>query len=372
MILPNLAERIAWYQERLRPEDNAFGNGIADWTITAEYVQNPTVNGEPIWGCMGSPSDGGMTKLTPEDIAAKRAHIILRMPTSAAELPEVDRTLLHELGHVLVAPMQSTNRAAEENAMHSLDYFFSKLSPDEGQALARGIQTPMARAYRAEPAKDGDMPDNAPTDDKDKKEPDKPAMAQEGGRRSVAEIEQDLVKAALANQPTDDLVKELIAAKVAEMANATAAAPPAPPPPEMGMKPEDAYARKAAENTKESIEAIIEANPHLNDGQRAMARKQATAKDARELVGTYPRPSNQNEPAKLGLQNPKAGGNAPTVRARALQADDDVMARVHRAASSDDTAGLHLDVPGHILAWSPTDWLREQYGAFQRARKGAA
>jgi hypothetical protein len=150
MIAPNLSERIAWYQERLRPEDSAMGNGIADWTITAEYRSGLKVDGADIWGCMCSPSKlPELQKLTADDIAAKRAHIVIRTPENADDLAEVERTLLHELGHVLVAPMQSTNREAEENAMHSFDHFFSKLSPEQGAILARAMQNPMARAYRA-------------------------------------------------------------------------------------------------------------------------------------------------------------------------------------------------------------------------------
>ena len=86
---------------------------------------------------------------------------------------------------------------------------------------------------------------------------------------------------------------------------------------QQGMKPEDAYARARTEWAKErteAIEAIIDANPHLDDKQKAMARKQSTVAAARELIATYPRVANQNEPARMGMEkNPKLG--APETRA---------------------------------------------------------
>lgn len=64
--------------------------------------------------------------------------------------------------------------------------------------------------------------------------------------------------------------------------------------------------------------------------------------------------------------------NQKSVRERALEADPEVLARVRSATSNKDTLGLHLDTPGHIVVWSPTDLLKEQYGAFKRGRQGAA
>jgi hypothetical protein len=65
-----------------------------------------------------------------------------------------------------------------------------------------------------------------------------------------------------------------------------------------------------------------------------------------------------------------AGGGKMSVRERALQASPEVMARVKRATSEEDTGGLALDVPGHVLAWSPTEFLKEHYAAFGRAQNG--
>ena len=169
-IVPSASDLIARYQDLLRPEDPAFGNGIADWTISSEYQDDPQSEngGGPIWGCMCSPSRlPELVKLQSEDIAAKRAHIILRSPKSVDDIAELHRTVLHELGHVLVAPMGSENREAEENAMHSLDHFFSKLSPEQSAVLARAFQNPMARAYRA---KEKAMPDMEENKDKPEKE----------------------------------------------------------------------------------------------------------------------------------------------------------------------------------------------------------
>lgn len=319
MIAPNLSERIAWYQERMRPEDPAFGNGIADWTITSEYDADPqSENGSgPIWGCMCSPSvlasEGIRVKLQPSDIAAKRAHIVVRTPKSEADIDEIERTILHELGHVLVAPMKSEDREAEENAMHSLDHFFSKtkLSPEQGAILARSFQNPMARAYRA---KEKAMPDMEENKDK----PDKGAS--EGGKkpamqvRSVPEIEADLIKAVLAGQPTDELAKELVAAKAMAEAGGPASEPAPAPAPEMGMKPEEAYARKVkAEAQSEAVKAFVDAL-ELPDDKKAFLRKQPTIVAAKDALAFLPK-----EGAKMGFDM------HPAMRAKG---DDDEPASV--------------------------------------------
>jgi hypothetical protein len=380
-ILPDLAQGIAKLQDELRPEDPAMGNGIADWTISAEYRDNLTDDdGSPVWGMCCSPSSlPELKKLQPQDIAAKRAHFIIRTPKSASELPEIDRTILHESGHVLLAPLKSTNREAEENAMHSFDFYFSKLSPERGKILARSFQNPMARAYRA-PAKETAMPD--PNEEKNKKEPDKggekPAM-QEGAPRDIATIEQELLAARLANDTAKmtALQDEWFAAKMA--ASAASAPVAAPPPSEMGMKPEDAYMRKAAENTKEAIEAIIEANPHLDDKQKAMARKQSSAKDARELVATYPRVANQNEPARLGMsKDVKTNGDAnekPLARAMKAASANPMVRKVLGLGSLDED-GVHFEPGGGILVYTDgTTQLNHQravYQARQNKLRGAA
>jgi hypothetical protein len=289
MIAPNLSERIAWYQERLRPENPEMGNGIADWTITAEYRNGLKVDGADIWGCMCSPSKlPELQKLQVVDIQAKRAHIIIRTPADQDDLAEVERTLLHELGHVLVAPMQSTNREAEENAMHSFDHFFSKLSPEQGAILARAMQNPMARAYRA---KEKTMPDME--DKKDKPDKEAPKM-QEGAPRDIAAIEAEILKTRLAGGDVAALLDEWLAAKMAATADGGAASEPAPAaPPEMGMKPEEAYQRKV--NT-EAVEAFVDML-EVSDDKKAYLRKQSTiagVKEALDFVG--------KESAKMGFE----------------------------------------------------------------------
>ncbi len=384
-IIPDLAERIAWYQERLRPEDAAFGNGIADWTISSEYQDDPQSEngGGPIWGCMCSPSRlPELLKLQPEDIAAKRAHIIVRTPKTPDDIAEIERTILHELGHVLVAPMQSENREAEENAMHSLDHFFSKtkLSPEQGAILARAFQNPMARAYRAKEKAMPDMEEN-----KDKPDKEAPKM-QEGAPRDIAAISADIANA----DPTDTaklaaLAIEYRQALVAKATEAMAGNGPAsvpPPPPTMGMKPEDAYARARTEWAKErteAIEAIIEANPHLDDKQKAMARKQTTVAAARELIATYPRVANQNEPARMGMQgNPKTDPKAamkPMARAMATAAENPMLRKLSGIGTLDND-GLHYEPqPGHLVYIDGTEQLNHQRAKFdarREERRGAA
>lgn len=369
MKTPDLDALVSWWKNLLRPDDEKLGNGLADYDITAEYVPNLTLEGlGAVWAL-----------LLPPDLENKRAHIQVRTPTNEREAKEVNRSVFHELGHVLAAPLRSKNVAAEENMMHSLDKIggrLAELDPEYPRIFARIMTTEYhARAYRAE---EGSMPD--PIEEK-KDNPDKP-KAQEGAPRDVATIQGDIAKAAMAGQPVDELAKELALALIA--AGSGGGAPPAPasepaPAPVMGMQQEQPYARQIAEATKEAIEAMIDANPHLTDPQKVMARKQATAKDARELIASYPRVG--SDPAKpkdatMGLDGhpatPAGGGKKLSVRARAMQADPEVLARVQRATSKEDTAGLILDVPGHILAWSPSEMLKEMRHQWEFEQKGRA
>lgn len=310
---PNLAEMVAKYQAFLAPEDPRFGDGIAGWDITSEYDDNPqSENGSgPIWGCMCSPSvlvsEGRRVKLQPEDIAAKQAHIVVRKPQSRAELIEVERTVMHELGHVLHAKL-NLPRDAEEEIMHSLDHFFSKLSPEQGAILARSFQNPMARAYRAT-AKEGDMPDV----NEEKKEPDKEApKMQEGAVSLDGKAAAEIVASGDANAALE-FIKKLLGEAAGALIGGPAAEPMAPPePPSMGMKPEDAYARgkKEAETTatakatKEAVGAFADAVEGISDEQRAMVRECSSIDHAKRLVKVCVKPG-QGQGATLGVTKEK-------------------------------------------------------------------
>lgn len=381
MILPDLAKRVAWYQEHLRPEDDRFGVGISDWTITAEYVPGPELDkllGAPVWGCMGSPGARGLSKLTPEDIASRRAHILIRVPTTPAELAEIDRTLLHESGHVLAAKL-NLPRDAEEEVMHSLDNLYSKLLPEEGIALARAIQNPMARAYRAL-AKEGDMPDPEKPEPPNGEGGDKPKMA-EGAPRDVATIQGEIAKAALAGQPVDELAKELALALVSAGSNAGngPGSPPSPmPPPEMGMKPEEAYQRAAtAKAQADAVKAFADVVEGLDDGQRAMVREMPNLDKAKALVATYKR-APATEAAKMGLQvNPKLVGKPERPMARAMrEAEENPRMRKMLGLGSLEEDGMHVEPGGGILIYiDGSERLRHQKATIEAAqaeKRGAA
>jgi hypothetical protein len=381
---PNLAEMVAKYQAFLAPEDPRFGDGISGWNITSEYDPNPLdeSDGSPIWGCMCSPSvlasEGRRVKLQPEDIAAKRAHIVVRTPRNRAELIEMERTVLHELGHVLHAKL-NLPRDAEEEIMHSLDHFFLKLSPEEGQILARSFQNHMARAYRAT-AKEGDMPDPI----EDPKKPDKEAPKMQEGARDAAAINADIANAdpndsALLAKLAMELRQALIAKAVEPIAgNGPASEPSMLPAPTMGMKPEDAYMRQAAADRKEAIEAIIDANPHLDDKQKAMARKMPSVKDARELIASYPRVANQNNPPRMGHEtNPKMDPHAkllPLARAVAKAEESPLLRKVLGIGSLTDD-GVHVEPSEgtaiYIDGTARLNHLRAKYRA-NRENRGAA
>lgn len=218
--------------------------------------------------------------------------------------------------------------------------------------------------------------------EEEKKEPDKggedaPKMA-EGAPRDLAAIQSDMAKAdpadtallaKLAIELRGALIQKGIEAQAGGNGPASEPAPVAPSP-SMGMKPEEAYARKMAENTREAIEAIVEANPHLTKEQAAMARKQSTAKDARELVATYPRPANMNDAAKMGMQgNPKTNGEgekgSPLARA-VKKASQNPMIRTMLGLGSLDEDGVHFEPGGGILIYTDgTTQLNHQRAVYQ-------
>jgi len=362
MILPNLDDRIAWYKDTMRPDDPALGAGISDWAISWEWRHALEVEGKSAWGCMCSPRALPETKpLTSEDVAAKRAHLIFRVPETQSDLGEIERTLLHELGHVLLAPLQSPHVHAEENAMHSLDAVFAKLSPEQGQILARAMRDPKARLYAR-----GDM---MPEDKKAEEKPPEAEVKKQEAPRSVAEIEQAIAAASLAGQPVEELVKELVAALVAALvargAQPQASAEPAPASVSpMGVVDQAAMARAIAEATNEAKKAIVSANSHLNEAQKAIVMEQPTAAKARVVAESYGRPTVAIE-AKMGLEKHPAagGGKSETIRARLMrETSETVKDRVFRGRSRDKTHGMNLDQPGYTIVYSPGKHLSEMRG----------
>lgn len=336
MILPNLEEIIAWFKARIVPEDKTQGAGISDWTITAEYVPNLVTNGVRAYGAVCSPSDHE-AMLTPEDVAAKRAHFLICTPETENDIREMYETFRHECEHILqsmYAILGEGTRAAMENHAHSMGNFVAKLTPQEVSLFPRIKPTPMARAYRAKEETMPDMEEN-----KDKPDKASPAM-QEGAPRDAAAINADIANAdpndaALLVKLAAELRQALIAKAVAPMGGNGSASEPAPVPvPTMGMKPEDAYARGKREAEAAGEKKLVErfANTlkgSFTDEQLAMVRRMPSLDDAEALVKTYPRAANQNDQAKLGmLSNPKIGSEAKTPLTGGLGANESTaMAR---------------------------------------------
>jgi hypothetical protein len=377
-ILPNLDELGAQYQGAMRPEDDRFGNGIADWTITYEWDPDPKSSaGKPIWGCMCSPSilekEGVRAKLTSEDIAAKCAHIVVRVPKNVDELKEPPRTIFHEQGHILLAAL-NLPRDKEEEIMHSLDHVFSKLSPEQATALARAFQDPMARAYRAPTAKEGDMPDAT---EQENKEPDKEAPKMQEGARDAAAINADIANA----DPTDaallaklaaELRQALIAKAVAPIAgNATAAEPV--PPPVMGMKPEDAYARAKREESKKAVKTLVDNLPGLGDKQKKYLHGRASVEEVNEALEAMPRAVAASTAVALPEHPSKKPSNAaddsPFERMRKEPTDPMVREALGLGSSKPGNRGVS-EAPAHVLVYSFHDSAKE-YQAKNRAKMRA-
>lgn len=366
MILPNIDDRIAWYKETMRPDDPAIGVGISDWAITWEWRKDLRIDDRNVWGCMCSPiSLPAINVLTPEDIAAKRAHLIFRTPETMTDLGEIERTLLHELGHVLLAPLKSPHVDDEENAMHSLDAVFAKLSPEQGRILARAIKDPKARPWAPG--------ETMPEDKKAEEKPPEAEVKKQEAPRGVAEIEKAIAEAKLAGQPFDDLVNELVAALVAR--GAQPAAPNSEPPsvPPMGVTDQAAMARAIAEANTEAKKAIVGANPHLNDAQKAIVLEQPTAAKARAIAESYPKPTAAPEPPKMGAPHPALGGGAKTsvlARAIAEKKSDRVFCRALGIGSS-ESDGISHDVGGYIVYVDGTERLMHLREKYNRRREGA-
>jgi hypothetical protein len=379
VIVPDLAKEIASWQTEMKPSDPAFGAGISDWSITSEYVPDlATPEHGKIWGVTCSPSSlPSIVWLTPEDIEAKRAHIMIRLPRTPEELGEIFETIPHELVHVLDA-RKSGSVADKENTAHSLAPLLADLRknlPARAAALARAIANPaMARAYRAG---DGEMPD--PSDiDKDKEKKDAP-LAQDGAPDATAIV--DAVATNDGNKALEILKKILAGAAGAIMPTGEPEAPPlAPEAPTMGMKPEEAYARAKADTkaaTTEGIEAVIDGRPDLSEGQRAQVRKQGTVALARELAATYPRLAAEPQKPTMGaLGHPathagaaSVGGKKDSPLARAMtEAQGDPLFRKAMGIGTAENDGVQYDVPGHIVYIDGSERLRHQREAYRNRR----
>ena len=138
-----------------------------------------------------------------------------------------------------------------------------------------------------------------PEDKKAEEKPPEAEVKKQEAPRSVAEIEAAIVAAALKGESIDELAKELVAALAARGSQpaAESTAPPSVPPP-MGITDQGAMARaiaKANEEAKaaqdEAKKAIVSANPHLNDTQKAIVLEQPTAAKARAVAESYPKPA---------------------------------------------------------------------------------
>ncbi|WP_437623378.1 hypothetical protein [Sorangium sp. So ce1151] len=102
MLLPDLEQRLRWWQARL---------GLRDWSLAIRYVDDLNLDGQPVWGLCRRLVDN------------RTAEILIRTPADAAELAEVEETIVHELLHCLLAPLggcEPASVAAEEQAVWAL------------------------------------------------------------------------------------------------------------------------------------------------------------------------------------------------------------------------------------------------------------
>jgi hypothetical protein len=264
--------------------------------------------------------------------------------------------------------MQSVNTEAEENAMHSLDALFAKLSPEQGRVLARAMQDPTARSYRA---RDGET-----MDEKDGEKPDveKPKAQEGGGMALDGQQAAEIVASGDANRALQFLTKLLGEAAGALIGGETQAVVE-PEAPVMGMKTEQAYARAQKEadarieaTQKEAIEAIVDANPHLDDKQRTVVRKQPTVAAAREIIASYPRPQATPEKPTMGLQGHPGtvkGGGAPQTALARIKSSASPRVQKIMGMTAADNDGVTYDLPGHMVYVDYVDMMAAQRARYQ-------
>lgn len=123
MLLPDLNQRLRWWQGRL---------GLRDWKIWIEYVDDLTRDdGRTVWG------------LCDRIVDNRSAVIRIRTPTTPAEVAEVEDTIVHELLHCVLAPLggyESATRAAEEQAVWTLSPLLVQLGASaSGKVLTRAM-----------------------------------------------------------------------------------------------------------------------------------------------------------------------------------------------------------------------------------------
>lgn len=120
------------YEQRLRLWQARFG--LRDWKISLQMVDDlKNQAGAPVWG------------LCYRFVDNRSAEILIRTPRTPAERAEIEDTIIHELLHCMIAPLQQKNPqpasiAAEEQVVWTLSPLLAQLgSTADGQILARGI-----------------------------------------------------------------------------------------------------------------------------------------------------------------------------------------------------------------------------------------
>jgi hypothetical protein len=123
--LLDVERRVRWWQARFR---------LQDWDIAVEFVDDlEDSNESPVWG------------LCYRFVDNKSALIQIRTPKTAEQLAEVEETVVHELLHCLIAPLQQkcpqpASVAAEEQVVWTLSPLLVQLGDSaSGMVLARAM-----------------------------------------------------------------------------------------------------------------------------------------------------------------------------------------------------------------------------------------
>lgn len=120
MIIPDLQKELAYWVDKLR---------LGNWKISIRYEADPRDpnTGDPVYGYCRRQTD------------VPRADIVVRTPTSAADIAETHDTIVHELLHCRLA---GEGRMGEENAVWALAPLLTELrlnTPAKAAILCKAI-----------------------------------------------------------------------------------------------------------------------------------------------------------------------------------------------------------------------------------------
>ncbi len=371
-MVPNLPAEIAFWLHIFQCDA---------WSVTGRHVddlRHPR-SGSPVWGlCYPEPD-------------SRTARIEIRTPTTAAELAEWLETVVHEVLHCPLSTLGGPAVLEEQFVwpLARLCAWMKTHAPEALAAFARSLPWGNAAALQRVARSADSAPGRAllvaraRARNGENKGMDKKAFAAMLALIKAAPPEEQPKLLEELQAQVDALPEEGAApasGPVMSQDKPDGAAAGATEKPVMGMtdeKDEDELMKGPAGRAaaKAAARVLARTLPGLTAAQRTFAAALESPKAVEAYASTLAaapaaKPEPKVEPhARMGLEAlPGRGAGGDSMRARALRPPEDpeVRARLGLAEPGSDSAGINLDVPGHIIVF---DHFKRQQE--QRARKGA-